>query len=162
MKVYVINIVALFGLSVAYGQQTVRKPSLIPNPAQDPSATKPLPAPKLHLTGEEWRFHLVERLLSLPSPVHNGVVQLRGMGDEAAIDITKILDAKGSLTIAELNAALDIIHMSFERPKSIIEPTHRKPLAALFLLQRFNVMTNDPTVKQRITEAFAFLNAVQS
>jgi len=74
------------------------------------------------------------------------------MGDEAAVDLLKILGAKGSLTVGESQAALDIIHMAFEKPTSIISPLNQKPDATMFLLQHLSSTTNDTATQQRITQ----------
>jgi hypothetical protein len=80
------------------------------------------------------------------------------MGDEAAVDVLKVLSAKPSLTPAELESVLDIIHMAFE-PAAISEPVNQKPLAAVFLLEYRNSTTTDATIRQRITEETTFVQA---
>jgi hypothetical protein len=111
------------------------------------------------LSGEEWRLGLVERLMSLPSPVTNGVVQLHGMGDEAAVDILKLMASRQSFTAANANAALDLVHMAFEEPGSIINPVNQKPYATSFLLQYLGSTSGDAVVKERIASEKKFVQA---
>jgi hypothetical protein len=47
------------------------------------------------------------------------------MGDEAAVDVLKILGTKASLTAAEQQTVFNIIHTAFEQPASIINPRTR-------------------------------------
>ncbi len=96
--------------------------------------------------------------MSLPSPVTNGAFQLYGMGDEAAVDVLKVLSTKPSLTYEEMQATLDIVHMAFQHPESIIEPVNRKPRAALFLLQYLASTNGAPTA--RIATETKFLQPV--
>jgi hypothetical protein len=72
--------------------------------AQAPQYNRGFPTDNRPVTGEEWRLKLVEHLMSIPSPVTNGAVQLYGMGDEAAVDVIKILSEKPSLTPEETKA----------------------------------------------------------
>jgi hypothetical protein len=113
-------------------------------------------------SAEEFKLTLVERLISLPSPVTVGAVQLHGMGDEAAVDVLKILGVKPSLTAAQQQATLDVLHMAFEQPASIIDPVNEKPQAAAFLLQYLGSTTTDAAVKQRIAEETAFVQAASA
>jgi len=122
-------------------------------------AKKPFPTDNRPLTGEEWRLELVTHLTTFPSPVTNGAVQLHGMGDEAAVDVIKAFSDKTDLTDADASAALDIVHLAFEKPDSIIEPVNRKPRAALFLLRWLSAMSVSDTVKIRIADETAFLKS---
>jgi hypothetical protein len=120
---------------------------------------QPFPTDNRPLSGEEWRLKLVERLMSLPSPVANGAAQLWGMGDEVAVDVLMTLSASPSLMPKSIPSVLDIIHMAFEKPPSIIEPVNRRPQAATFLLQYLNSTTSDDTIKERITKETAFVQS---
>lgn len=120
-----------------------------PHPSNDPS------------TPEEWRLSLVARLIALPSPVHNGAPQLYGMGDEAATDIVRILGTRAPLTVAEQRSTLDVIHMSFEHPESIVDPNYRKPLATLFLLQYIGTATEDASIRNRVNAELEFARAIK-
>jgi len=82
------------------------------------------------------------------------------MGDEAAVDVLKILSAKSSLTPTEMHATLDIIHMAFEHPVAVTNPSDRSPRAALFLLRHLESTTGDEAVKQRIARETTFFRAV--
>ena len=71
------------------------------------------------------------------------------MGDGAAVDLMKVLSSKTEITAADANAALDIVHMAFEKPDSIIESMNRKPSATL-LLQQLSTSTGSDTTKSRV------------
>lgn len=144
MRSYIATFALLVGFGSAYPQQIPKTP---------------FPVDNSPISGEQWRLKLVEYLISLPSPVSFGAVQLHGMGDEAAADIVKLLGERPTRTSAELQSALDVIHMAFEQPASIIEPAHRKPMAALFLMQHL-ASSSDETVKERITKERKFLDAL--
>ena len=148
MRTYIIAVVVLLGLARADAQN-----------AGPVSFRKAFPTDARPLSGEEWRLKLVERLISLPSPVKEGAVQLYGMGDEAAVDVLKVLSTKDALTPAEMQAALDIVHTAFEHPESIINAVNQKPQAASFLLQYFDSSTNDGNVKERIKRVSTRLQA---
>jgi hypothetical protein len=141
MKGYIVSAVVFLSLLSAQAQVVRQRQS-----------NQPFPIDNRPLSGEEWRLQLVERLMSLPSPVTNGAPQLYGMGDEAAVDVIKVLSTKPSLTPAEVQAGLDIIHMAFEHPESIISPVNRKPQAALFVMKHFASATDDSVVKERIAQ----------
>jgi hypothetical protein len=148
MKVHHAILAFLLGLSTVYGQAA---PRFLGKPF--------IPADNTPLSGEEWRLTLVEHLMSFPSPVTNGAIQLWGMGDEAAVDVLKLIAAK-QLTPAEMHAVLDIVHMAFEKPDSIIESVNRKPRAAAFLLQYLGTSASDATVTDRLAHEAKFLQAV--
>jgi hypothetical protein len=123
---------------------------------------QPFPTDNRPLSGEEWRLQLVEQLISLPSPVTNGAVQLWGMGDEAAVDVLKVLSSKSALTPDSTASILDVVHMAFQHPESIISPVNQKPQAASFLLQHLRASESDTRVKERIDKEIANLQSVNS
>lgn len=127
--------------------------------AGDPKFRTPFPA-DIPQTGEQWRFNLVKHLMSLPSPVKNGAVQLHGMGDEAAVDVLKILGTSPNLTAAQIESVLDIVHTAFEQQASIIDPVNTKPQAAAVLFQRLTSLTEDAAVKERIGEELKFVQSL--
>jgi hypothetical protein len=142
------NVTAMFVLALAevYAQS---QPTLKMTP-RPPANNRPL-------SGEEWRLNLVSQLLSLPSPVTNGAAQLYGMGDEAAVDVLKVFSAKPAPTPAELNSALDIIHMAFKQPASILVPGNKQPMATLFLFQHLSITATDPALQERIASETKFV-----
>ena len=148
MKTFRIAAIFVLGVGAAYGQT---QPTL--------QERQGFPTDNRPLSGEEWRLKLVERLMSFPSPVKNGAIQLRGMGDEAAVDLLTILGGKSSLTVGDCQAALDIIHMAFEQPDSIISPVNKTPQATTSLLQYLSSNSSDSTVQQRIVKETAFVRA---
>jgi hypothetical protein len=146
MKTFSLTAIVVLGLGAAYGQDPLIL--MVKRPADN----RPL-------SGEEWRLKLVARLLSFPSPVKNGAIQLHGMGDEAGVDLLKILEGETSLTVSESQAALDIIHMAFEQPDSIIDPVNKTPQATTSLLQYISSKSSDSAVQQRVTVETAFVRA---
>jgi hypothetical protein len=127
--------------------------------------------PSLGLTGpsagpvtpEEYRLQTVKWLLTLPSPLKNGMVQLHRMGDEASADLLRILASRPPLTDAEERTALDIIRISFEHPHSILKPENRQPNAVLTLLQQLDAGTQNFTLKLLIADTKqAIFNALST
>jgi hypothetical protein len=148
MKSFGVAAIVVLGLGAAYGQT---QPTVFER--------QPFPTDNRPLSGEEWRLKLAEHLLSFPSPVKHGAIQLRGMGDEAAVDLLKILEGKNSLTVSKSEAALDIIHMAFEQPDSIIDPANKTPQATTLLLQYISAKSSDSAVQQRVIIETAFVRA---
>ena len=130
--------------------------------AQQIRDSKHVPVIERPRSAEEWRLYLVKRLMSMPSPVTNGAVQLHGMGDEAAVDVIKVLSERPTLTLAEIQATLDIIAMAFERPGAILNTVNVEPHVALFLLQHLGTMTNDSEITQRLNKQMSLLRAFQT
>jgi hypothetical protein len=118
---------------------------------------QPFPTDNRPVSGEEWRLKLVARLMSLPSPVTNGAMQLYGMGDEAGADVVKVLSENPSPTALQIQAALDILHMAFAHPESISKPENQKPQAAIFLLRYFGSISGDANVKERLDQETVFM-----
>ena len=147
MKLFAYVAIFVLGGSATFGQTSGETVHKVPFGTEKPASP------------EEWRLKLVTRLMTLPSPLHNGAVQLHGMGDEAAVDVIKALASEPSLTVAEQQTVLDIVHMSFEQTASIVELVHRQPLATLFLLQYLGSVASDATTKQRVTEELVFVRS---
>ena len=143
MRKHIFFVVTFCGLVVAQAPIVIQR--------------QPFPTDNRPITGEEWRLQLVEHLMSFPSPVTKGKAQLYGMGDEAAVDVIKILGERPPLSWDEIQSTLDIVHMAFEHPDSIIEPVNRKPRAALFLLPYLASTTSDPLIAERIKNELAFV-----
>ena len=148
MKMRALAVMALLGTGVVYGQS--------PLPA-GMTQSQGIPTDNRPLSGEEWRLTLVAHLMSFPSPVTNGAIQLAGMGDEAAIDVIKTLGERTFLTSNEIQSAMDIVHMAFARPESILKRENLKPQAGAFLLRYFASTTSEALLKQRIDQETAFL-----
>jgi hypothetical protein len=148
MKTFSLNAMVVLGLSTAFGQT---QPTIVER--------QPFPTDNRPLSGEEWRLKLVARLLSFPSPVKNGAIQLHGMGDEASVDLLKILGGKNLLTVPDSQAALDIIHLAFEQPDSIIDPANKTPQATISLLHYISSKSTDSAVQQRVIKETAFVRA---
>jgi hypothetical protein len=148
MKMRTLAAMAVLGIAVAYGQ------SQLP---VGMTRSEGIPTDNRPLSGEEWRLSLVAHLMTFPSPVTNGAIQLVGMGDEAAVDVVKILGEKPSPTSSEIQSALDIVHMAFAHPESILKRENLKPQAAAFLVRYFASATDDAELKQRVEQETAFL-----
>jgi hypothetical protein len=113
-------------------------------------------------SAEEWRLQLVKHLMQTPNEVTDSAVQLHRMGDEAAVDVLKVLGASSSPTTADLQTALDIIHTAFEKPIAILDPINEKPRAAIFLLQYLGSIAREPATNQRIADEVKFVRAAAS
>jgi hypothetical protein len=71
-------------------------------------------------------------------------------------------DNRPSPSFDEIKSTLDIVHMAFQHPESIIEPVNQKPRAALFLLQHLASTTSDGLLAERITSELGFLRAAMA
>jgi hypothetical protein len=138
----------LLGMGIAYGQS---QPTILQR--------EPFPTDDRPLSAEEWRLKVVAHLISLPSPAKGVEFLLYPMGDEAAVDVIKVLGAGGGATPAQIQSALDIIHTAFEHPEAILNPVHREPRAAMFLLQYFALTSNDQSLQERISGEVQSLRA---
>lgn len=117
-------------------------------------ALKPSNQPHVFAGPEEFRLEIVRRLMLGPtSRPTTGSVQLHRMGDEAAVDIVKILGGGTSLSAAGALTVLDIVHTAFEHPLSIASPSDQHPNATLFLLHWMDTSTQDRELKGHIGEA---------
>jgi chaperonin GroEL (HSP60 family) len=74
------------------------------------------------------------------------------MGDEAAVNLLKILGTRTDFTETERATALEIIKRAFEEPPSIMIANDRMPHATLFLLKYLNGLTEDAGAKAQIAE----------
>lgn len=145
----ILAIMTLLGMGIAYGQS---QPTIL--------RREPFPTDDRPLSAEEWRLKVVAHLMSLPSPAKGVEFLLYAMGDEAAVDVIKALGAGGGATPAQIQSALDIIHTAFEHPDAIVNPVHREPHAAMFLLQYFASTSNDQSLQERISGEVQSLRAV--
>jgi hypothetical protein len=90
------------------------------------------------------------------SPLTVGNAQLHRLGDQAAVDIMRVLGEK-TLTEAQMPTVLDMLHKAFERPAAIVNHSNRAPRATSFLLQVLDTSAQDQSIKQRIAETKAFV-----
>ena len=117
--------------------------------------------PPVKYTAEEFRVLTLKRLMEHPSPLQVGDVQLHRLGDQAAVDIMKILGGK-SASEAQIPTILDMLRKAYELPKAILVAADRQPRASLFLLGALEGQTEDWSLKQRISEMKQSLQAVTS
>jgi hypothetical protein len=104
---------------------------------------------------QNMRLQMVETVLREGSPALTvGTFHLHQMGDEAAVNIIKILGMRETITPtgAELATALAIMEKAFEEPTSIARANDRQPRATLFLLQLFEVNNSGSELKDQIGE----------
>lgn len=137
-----ISIFLILGVCTAYAQVAAQR---LPVPADSPGSA------------EEYHIQGIKRLMSMPSPLKFGQIDLNRMGDEASTDVLKILGTNPSLTSEQQKTVLDIVHMSFEHPAAILNPADKKPLAATFLLRFLRNTTQDEAVKARVTTELEFV-----
>jgi hypothetical protein len=90
-----------------------------------------------------------------------GNAQLHRLGDQAAVDIMKILGGK-SVSDAQIPTILDMLRKAYEAPKAILIAADRQPKASLFLLGALAGYAEDSSLKQRISEMKQDLQAVTS
>ena len=105
------------------------------------------------MTSEEFNVKIIEYLLTFPSPLDHGNVQVHRMGDRAAKYILKLLQSRPPLNAAEQQTALDIIQKAYEKPQVIISAADRRSTTATSnLLQLISNSTVDFSVKLRIAD----------
>jgi hypothetical protein len=80
------------------------------------------------------------------------VATLNVLGDEAAVNVMKIVATRGPLNIAQEARVLDIVRKAFERPRSIDVANNLRPSATLFLLQYLEASAPNDDIKARIAE----------
>lgn len=114
-------------------------------------------APTPKLTPEQTAIREIKHLMSFPSPLQYGAVQLHRMGDHAAGYILQVLQTRPPLTDAEKQTVLDILHMAYERPAAIASA--RQPTATLALLQQIESSTQDFSLKLRVADTKDFVSA---
>jgi hypothetical protein len=146
-----IAVLALTSICAAVGQT----PSIIDSFSVEPGG----PPPKY--TPEEFRLLTIKLLMERPSPLLVGNAQLHRLGDQAAVDIMKILGGK-SASDAQIPTILDMLRKAYEVPKAILIHADRQPKASLFLLGALEGHTEDWSLKQRISEMRQNLQAATS
>lgn len=108
-------------------------------------------ARKRDMTAEEFRLLTIEYLMTSPSPLKIGSVQLHRMGDHAATYILQVVQTrKNWLSDAEAHTVLDMILKAYETPAAITSMADRGTLSSMILLQRLEASTQDAGVKGRI------------
>jgi len=74
---------------------------------------------------------------------------LGGMGDAAAVTVTKVLAGR-SLSTDKIDMVLIVLSRSFGDPRGVAAVPDRKPRTALFVLAYLDSSTKDPELKKRI------------
>jgi hypothetical protein len=100
----------------------------------------------------EFRVQTVRRWIRSNEPLPDRVAQLWRLGDEAAVNVMKIIATDGPLNETQESRALDIIHKAFEHPESIRVPNDLQPNATMFLLQYLDASAPNDDIKMRIAE----------
>lgn len=147
-------IIAISGF--VYGQNTpvAGKPSFIVG------SMKPNNKPHVFSGPEEFHVAMVRRkmLQSNPNPT-TGSPQLHRMGDEAAVNIMKVLGEGVPLSGTNELTILDMIHTAFEFPEAIMVPFDQHPDATFFLLRWMDSSTQDQDLKERIAQTKQYVQA---
>lgn len=120
------------------------------------------PEPVTILTPAAQQLSWVKWLMTFKSPLQGADFALGRLGDEAAANILTILGTAPapSLSAAQMQTAIDIVHNSFLHPYAIEKIANRKPTASLALLRKFQATAVDQLVKERIAAEINFLNAI--
>jgi hypothetical protein len=147
-----IAVLVLTSICAAVGQT----PSVV-----DGFSLRPGGPPHPKYSNEEFRLLTIKRLMERPSPLQVGNAQLYRLGDQAAVDIMKILGGK-SVSDAQIPTILDMLRKAYEVPKAILIAADRQPKASLFLLGALEGHTEDWSLKQRISEMRQNLQTVAS
>lgn len=105
---------------------------------------------------ENMRLQMVETALREGShALEVGAFHYQQMGDEAAVNVIKILGMRATLTPTEREVpiVLTLVEKAFEEPTVIVKTNNRQPRATLFLLQLLEANSgSDGMLKQRIDE----------
>ncbi len=147
MKSFIyITIISVIGLcNLLYGQQTGR--------VQVQWGAEKTPRSRAKMSADEFRLMTLKHILeSGSSPLTVGNAQLHRAGDQAAVDLIKIIGVRKPLNETETLTLIEMLRKAFERPAAILAGSDRTPKATLFLLQSLE-STIDPNVRQRIVEA---------
>jgi hypothetical protein len=153
MRILRCGLAAALACSCAAGQTRVEvsgKRVVKNGISQTPSDTHP------KRSAQEFRLVVIQRLMERPSPLTVGDAQLHRLGDQAAVDIMKVL-GENALGEAQTPTVLDMLHKAFERPAAIVNHSDRAPKAASFLLRVLDAEAQDQIVKQRIAETREFV-----
>src|SRR6185437_3762595 len=133
MKPFIPAVIILAISGFVYGQNTpaTGTPGFI-----NLGRLKPDNKPHVFSGPEEFHVVMVRRkmLQSNPNPT-TGSPQLHRMGDEAAVNIMKVLGEGVPLSDTNEFTILDMIHTAFEFPEAIMVPFDRHPDATSFLLR---------------------------
>lgn len=156
MKPFIPAVIILAISGFVYGQNTpaTGKPSFIVG------SMKPNNKPHVFSGPEEFHVAMVRRkmLQSNPNPT-TGSPQLHRMGDEAAVNIMKVLGEGVPLSGTNELTILDMIHTAFEFPEAIMVPFDRHPDATFFLLRWMDSSTQDQDLKERIGQTRQYVQA---
>lgn len=93
---------------------------------------------------------VVQRMISCSCLEGHDSKVLGGMGDAAAVLVTKVVAGK-HLTTNEIDSVLTILNTSFGGEFKNV--SDREPRTALFILQLCDLSTRDPELKKRIAQS---------
>lgn len=93
--------------------------------------------------------HVIRRMISCSCSEGHDSKVIGGMGDAAAVLVTKII-AGGTVTTEEIDSILVILNMSFVGQAP--EASDQEPRTALFVLQYCDSATKDPELRKRIAK----------
>ncbi|HEV2492757.1 MAG TPA: hypothetical protein VG204_06750 [Terriglobia bacterium] len=92
-------------------------------------------------------------LILIESPMEG---PLNRGGDAAAVAITKVVGAR-DISSDGITRILLLIHMSFEAPRIIENPSDRQPRTTLFILKYLSTLPASPELKKKIVETEQFV-----
>lgn len=104
---------------------------------------------------------LIDRVLA--TGAYDGITdkRLSGMGDIAAIEVTKVLGSKlangQSLSSFDIENVLLILHLAFAGPSLVVNVPDREPKTSLFVLDSLMFFTSDTLIKKSIGDTRQFL-----
>ena len=93
-------------------------------------------------------------LILIESPMEG---PLNRGGDAAAVAITKVVGAR-DISSDGITRILLLIHMSFEAPRIIENPSDRRPRTTLFILKYLSTLPASPELKKKIVETEQFVD----
>jgi hypothetical protein len=94
---------------------------------------------------------IIRRIINTGASEGHDQKLIGGMGDAAAVIVTKILAGR-TTTPSEIDNVLVVLDSSFADPRAIDSSQDREPRAALFVLRYLDCYTTDIGLKKRIAE----------
>ena len=130
---------ALLAAVSVYGQVTLSHPT--PEPAQS----------HRELTPESYRRAVIDAIMQEGTPIKRARL-LHRMGDDAAVNVLRVIGEKQSLTPTQKETILAILETAFQRPESISNANDKEPRVTLFVLQWISASAENDALKRQATQ----------
>jgi len=101
---------------------------------------------------------VIERMIDQGSLEGHDQKVLGTTGDAAAVLLTKVLAGK-PLSTSQIDTSLLILNMAFADPRMVENASDRQPRTALFVLQAFDGLSQEASLRQRIAETRTYIQS---